>query len=202
MESLVYRTVSAEALVLDECELTARLGGARYEDLKSDIDSVRAELSKVISPSYAAARVKIKRLDSGKINLGFGDIESSALLRVLCGCEEAYVVACTLGIGADRLIMSKSGAPSRAFLTDAVASALAESLINKCCEDVEARDSVSLKPPFSPGYADLPLSHQPSLIQFLDAGRRLGIFLGKSYLMSPSKSITAICAIAKEKKAE
>ena len=111
------------------------------------------------------------------------------------------MLVATLGIGVDRLILKTSKLSAKeSFIIDAMADALIEALCDYAQKEIG--ESLTIGGRFSPGYADLPLSHQPSLIQFLDAGRRLGIFLGKSYLMSPSKSITAICALAKEKMAE
>ncbi|MCR5275107.1 MAG: Vitamin B12 dependent methionine synthase activation subunit, partial [Clostridiales bacterium] len=48
---------------------------------------------------------------------------------------------------------------------------------------------------FSPGYGDLPIEVQKEFLPLLDAERRLGITLSDSYLMSPSKSVTAIIGI-------
>ena len=44
----------------------------------------------------------------------------------------------------------------------------------------------------APGYGDLPLSCQPTLLSVLDATRRLGITLTPSLLMVPTKSVTAV----------
>ena len=51
---------------------------------------------------------------------------------------------------------------------------------------------------FSPGYGDLPLSVQPTVLAALDAQRRLGITLSSSLLMTPTKSVTAIIGMFKE----
>ena len=50
---------------------------------------------------------------------------------------------------------------------------------------------------FSPGYGDVPISVQKEFLDSLDAGRRMGILLSESYLMSPSKSVTAIIGLEK-----
>ena len=51
---------------------------------------------------------------------------------------------------------------------------------------------------FSPGYGDLPLACQPTLLDALDARRRLGITLSPSLLMTPTKSVTAVIGIFDE----
>ena len=48
---------------------------------------------------------------------------------------------------------------------------------------------------FSPGYGDLPLEFQREIFRALDVPRRIGVSLGSSCLMSPSKSVTAIVGI-------
>ena len=47
----------------------------------------------------------------------------------------------------------------------------------------------------SPGYGDLPLSLSRTIINELDATRRLGVSITDSGLLVPSKSVTAICEI-------
>ena len=47
----------------------------------------------------------------------------------------------------------------------------------------------------SPGYGDLPLSLSRTIINELDAPRRLGVSITDSGLLVPSKSVTAICEI-------
>ena len=49
---------------------------------------------------------------------------------------------------------------------------------------------------FSPGYGDLPLSLQPGICAVLDAERRVGIHVTPSFLMNPSKSVTAVIGLS------
>ena len=55
----------------------------------------------------------------------------------------------------------------------------------------------ALRHRFSPGYGDLPLSVQPAFLAALDATRRLGITLTSSFLMVPTKSVTAFVGVAR-----
>ena len=48
------------------------------------------------------------------------------------------------------------------------------------------------KPRFSPGYGDLSLEVQKEIFSLLDCPRKIGVSLGDSLLMTPSKSVTAI----------
>lgn len=56
------------------------------------------------------------------------------------------------------------------------------------------------RPRFSPGYGDLPLSAQREIFAVLDCGKRIGLMLNDSLLMSPSKSVTAFVGIGGEMK--
>ena len=52
---------------------------------------------------------------------------------------------------------------------------------------------VRLLPRRSPGYGDLPLELSRTVLDALDATKRLGVSLTDANLLVPSKSVTAIC---------
>jgi cobalamin-dependent methionine synthase I len=52
-----------------------------------------------------------------------------------------------------------------------------------------------LRPRFSPGFGDLPLSLQPEILAITNARKNLSITLDEGCLMSPSKSVTAFAGI-------
>ena len=49
----------------------------------------------------------------------------------------------------------------------------------------------------SPGYGDLPLDLSRTILETLDAPRKIGVSITDSDLLVPSKSVTAICEIEK-----
>ena len=49
---------------------------------------------------------------------------------------------------------------------------------------------------FSPGYGDLPLNSQKNICDLLNGARRLGVQVTESYLLNPSKSVTAVIGIS------
>ena len=61
------------------------------------------------------------------------------------------------------------------------------------------RKGLYLRPRFSPGYGDFPLSCQEGLLNGLQAGKRIGITLTEGSLMMPSKSVTAVIGISENK---
>lgn len=150
--------------------------------------------------SYKACftSVPLKLLGDGKIDLGFGVVQSYNLEKNLAGCGEAYLFAATAGIAVDRLIMRYSRTePSKSVVIDAIASAAVEGWCNKI--NAEMKQNSNTKPRYSPGYGDLTLKHQKDILEYLDAQRKIGITLSQSLLMSPTKSVTAIVGIREEK---
>ena len=60
--------------------------------------------------------------------------------------------------------------------------------------EVEAAGK-KLMPRRSPGYGDLPLALSRTILDALDAPRKIGVSITDSNLLVPSKSVTAICEI-------
>ena len=109
-------------------------------------------------------------------------------------CRSILLLGATMGVGVDRLIHKKSSTSvSEGYIFDAVASAMAEGLINLA--EVKRTSGKEHTKRFSPGYGDMPLDMQDDIVDLLDAGRLLGLTLTESKLMAPSKSITALVGI-------
>ncbi len=178
---------------VNQNELRARLGCP--PESVTLIPKCLNELKKCVSARFVSRFCDIKRTAHG-IDLGFGEIISENLIKNLGQCERAAVFAVTLGSDVDRLLIKLGKLmPSEQFVTDAIASALAET----ACDEAEKHifDGISHSPRFSPGYGDLPLETQKPLLTFLDAEKTVGITLSPSLLMTPTKSITAIAGILK-----
>jgi len=50
-------------------------------------------------------------------------------------------------------------------------------------------------PRYSPGYGDFPLEVQSDFLHITDAGRRIGLFVTDSDILTPQKSITAVAGV-------
>ena len=125
--------------------------------------------------------------------------ESENLMKNLSGCSEAIIFAATVGAGIDRLIRRYERiAPAKSLLLQAYGAERVEALCDQFNQDLSSVLSGRgwhTHPRFSPGYGDLSIEIQPVLLSLLDAEKRLGITLGSSYLMSPSKSVTAVIGL-------
>lgn len=138
-----------------------------------------------------------KNMDFGPIKVTSGD-----LYKNLSGCTECIFLAATVGSGIDRLIGKYSRLnPAKALFLQAIGAERVESLCDTFCTDEKIfpesieYEGCSLRPRFSPGYGDLSLKIQRDFLNVLEANKRLGITLGESLLMSPSKSVTAIAGV-------
>lgn len=193
MKLIECKNINIGDLRLDEDELSRRL----KSPAPLDSDMVKECLNRVMSvcrPRYCYAKTSVLHKGEGEIITDLGVIRSVSLARALNGCSEAYVIALTLGIETDRLINALSvTSGARAFAADAVSSALAEASAEYVNGILSKRDV--LKQRFSPGYGDFVLSYQRAVLSYLGADRFLGIKLGDNLMMTPRKSITAICGI-------
>lgn len=129
--------------------------------------------------------------------------QKSENLRKNLRDSEAYVMfAATVGSGIDRLIRRfEISDPSMAVFFQGYGAERAESLCNRFCEEVKQaaeEKGFTMRPRFSPGFGDLPITVQKDFLERLDASRRLGITLGESCLMSPSKSVTAFIGLERK----
>ena len=186
-------SVNSDELKINTNEAALRLKIPRgYES--EDIKCCETALKSVLCCKYAYVRVPVEFKEAEICNLGFGDIESRDLCTALCGCREAYILGVTIGIKADMLIKRlEITSPAEAFITDALASAAAESLCELADDTLRGVGKKPIR--FSPGYGDLPLSVQPAVLAALNADYTLGIALSPSFLMTPMKSVTAIMGI-------
>lgn len=164
------------------------------------VDEALRALQDEIDPKHVARRFALARPEDGVLEIEGLRIESRALCVHLDGCGEAYLMAATLGIGPDRLIAraQAAGAMARAMALQAAAAAMIEAL----CDTVNAHLAAQalqrgqyLRPRFSPGYGDFPLTCQPGLFRLLDVQRRIGVTLTDSCMMIPTKSVTAVVGL-------
>lgn len=120
----------------------------------------------------------------------------------LDGALAVGVLAVTAGLGVDAELRRLSLTDSVGqVILDAAGSALVEQAADAAEAGVvvaAAERGLFCGTRFSPGYGDLPLETQPTLLAVLDAQRALGITLSPNLLMVPTKSVTAVIGLFKE----
>ena len=124
-------------------------------------------------------------------------LQSEQLAKNLSGCTSVLLMAATAGVGIDRLI-AKYGriAPSKALMFQAIGAELVEAVGDTFGREFEAERVCRLRPRFSPGYGDLPLSLQNELLTLLDAPRRVGLTASDTHILIHRKSVTALLGVA------
>ena len=171
----------------------ARAGGEEGE-----LGSLLEEVWNAAAPllSYRVAyRILPISTRGDTVMLGQVALPSRSLAATLTGSREAILMAATVGVGIDRLLLRYGRlSPVRALLLQAIGAERVEALLSVFTEEREA-ELGRITRRFSPGYGDLPLASQRELLPLLDAERTLGITLGEALLMSPTKSVTAIAGI-------
>lgn len=122
----------------------------------------------------------------------------SSLGKNLRPCRRTFLLAVTLGAEADLLLRREA---QRGATNGAVMQAVLTECIEQACDQAE-RELTSalapgerLRPRFSLGYGDTLLSDQKSFFALLPVTKRLGVSLSDSFLMTPTKSVTAFVGI-------
>ena len=106
--------------------------------------------------------------DDGTINGGCFRVKSENLRKNLAGCDSVLVMAVTVGAQVDRLL-ARYGKLSvaKAVVMQAAAAAMVEAYCNELnagWKKEYLEKGLYLRPRFSPGYGDFPLSLQTQLL--------------------------------------
>ena len=116
----------------------------------------------------------------------------------LAGCSKAAVIAATLSADMDRFL-NKEALKDRltGLILDGLASALVEQTAERGrAEVLETMNAVSGTWVFAAGYGDFPLEASRSLIDCVDAGRKIGVTLTGSNMLVPQKSIVGLMGLS------
>ncbi len=181
-----------------------RYMGCREEktEINELIDSCISESENIFSYKVAYTELPLE-ISNDTVKIGSIITDSRDLGKCLLKCDKAIIFAATVGLGIDRFIMKYSRTnPSRALCLQAIGAERIEALCNAFCLEIEKKakkNKESIRPRFSPGYGDLPLELQRDIFKLLDCERRIGLTLNDSLIMSPTKSVTAIIGIYKNK---
>ncbi|MCI9442910.1 MAG: Vitamin B12 dependent methionine synthase activation subunit [Ruminococcus sp.] len=175
-------------------------------------NAVDAQTLELIENSFrelqsAASRKSVYRIFHlsymGGEQICFGNLEvkSKSLGKNLLGCDKIVLFGATLGVGVDQLLFRSSKTDmAKAVVLQACAAALLEEYCDECqdkiAEEMKKEDRF-LRPRFSPGYGDFSIECQSNVIQMLDAAKTIGLTITESFMMVPSKSVTAVIGASK-----
>lgn len=131
----------------------------------------------------------------------FGDfsVRSKSVSKNLFGCSSVIVFSATVGIEIDRLILKYGRiSPTKALFFQSIGAERIEALCDAFCyfiKEQKTKENKSIRPRFSAGYGDCPLSIQKDLFALLDCPKKIGLSLTKNLMMTPSKSVSAFIGI-------
>ena len=167
--------------------------------LRGEVERTAAELARTVPPRWVWRAFPLERTAAGVALAGGGVTLTGTLAeKMLRSCGAAVLLCCTLGMAFERKVRALERRDmGGAVILDACGSAWVETGCDMAEREIASRLAPRfLTDRFSPGYGDLPLSLQPSVLSALDAERRLGVHLSESFLMTPGKSVTAVLGVA------
>ncbi|MDD3403824.1 MAG: vitamin B12 dependent-methionine synthase activation domain-containing protein [Hespellia sp.] len=141
--------------------------------------------------------------DENNFSIGKVHIHSRNLGKNLRGCNKIVLFGATLGAGVD-LLMNRYNITdmAQAVIMQSCAAALLEEYCDECQDAIAAKLSLEqlyLRPRFSPGYGDFDISYQKPLMMILDCAKTIGLTMTDGYMMTPTKSVTAVIGISPSK---
>ena len=130
-------------------------------------------------------------------------IHSHGLAKNLKGCGEMILVAATLGTQIDLLLRKYNRTDmTRAVVMQACAAAELEEYLDQWQDEMKEKlgeEGLYPRPRFSPGYGDFSIQHQKELLSLLDAPKRIGLTMTEGCMLTPTKSVTAVMGLSREK---
>jgi len=127
--------------------------------------------------------------------------QGSDIHAMLASCDEAVLLAATLGAQSERMLLKEQARnKADALLLDAVLSAAIEAV----CDREEAalrlqceKSGLYLTDRFSPGYGDMPIAQAKEICEVLQNGKTIGLTVSQTGIMIPRKSVTAMMGISR-----
>ena len=189
------------AFNIDFCErLLGRKNGKVPRSTRIRLDTMQKSLAPQIHPRVSFKVHEISEIKQDDVTLGdHATFHSRKMARSLKGANRAVVFVATVGRKIEVTInhLMQKGELANACVADALGSCAVEHLAEQfqnqiACEFLNKDQKVGLR--FSPGYCDWPVTEQEILFSLVD-NETAGVKLGKTCLMNPRKSISAVFGI-------
>lgn len=173
--------------------------GEPDENIKAILDRYELIVRENLRPAYVYREATVELGNEGvKLPEPGLLLTGKDIKRHLSGCTRAVVMAATVSAEADKLIRRAAVTDmAESLAVDCLCSAAVEQLCNRAEDEIFSVVSAPYRTwRFSPGYGDLPIALQRELLTALNAQRRIGLTVTDSFLLVPSKSVTAIIGIS------
>ena len=161
-------------------------------------DSFR-ELERLADKKSIYRIFELSLKDENELKIGNVEIYSRNLRTNLKDCKQVVLFAATLGTEVDRLIRKMQVVDmAKAVVMQACAAVVLEEYCDELQEKIATQFSMEgkyIRPRFSPGYGDFSIQHQKAVLAMLEASKRIGVTMTDSYMLTPTKSVTAVIGI-------
>lgn len=196
-------------LALPVQEVLRRMGHNRHHTIltpqqEKRVDDLMQEAFALCRPAGMFLFLPITGNDGSVLRAGTPEegvvFSSSALCRLMTGCERLVLLACTVGAEASELAGQRAGQGlgTDAIVCDATASETADAAMDWLCallnRELPRTGGRLTANRFSPGYGDLALDAQAAIFRVLRP-QEIGISLTDSNMMIPEKSVTALAGV-------
>ncbi len=182
----------------------------RYLNYKSkDIDEttnevIKESISELQDISELKYVYRIFNIEKNKNRIDFENefsITSKDLYKLLENCEKVAVIAATLGLAVEKKIRYYSLSQlSKGIIFDTCATAYIEGLCDYVEEEIAAiarEENCGITFRYSPGYGDVPITHQADILKSLNANKLIGLTASDTSILIPRKSVTAFIGFDK-----
>lgn len=175
------------------------------ENINKLIDESIVEIKKIINFRYLYQKFNIENRKKGiSIKNTTLILKGESIKEHLKNSEEIYLMAATLGSEIDRKI---SYYEKKSVTKSMIFDACATTAIEEACDQLEkeikekvltaGNEAITFR--YSPGYGDLSIAIQKEFLRILKAPKKIGLTASKYNMLLPTKSVTAIIGIIKEK---
>lgn len=196
--------ISKDLIKINKAEALRFMGYINPEiDTKTNklLEESIKELKEIAELKYVYRVFKLKKENTNISFENLINIKSNDLEKLFKHCDKSAVMAATLGFEVEKRIKYYSMTNlSKALAFDACAAACIECLCDVAqveIKELAAKEDCSITFRYSPGYGDVPISHQGEILSALNAQKLIGLSALESSILVPRKSVTAFIGFDK-----
>ena len=164
------------------------------------VEDCMAEVLKIARPRAVFSPLLPIEGEAGRYGAAGLPLTGRDMGKHLDHCTHVVLLAVTLGAQLDMLIRRTEAVDmARAVVLDSAANVAIEEAAQQAEDEMRgvlAGEGRYLTGRYSPGYGDYPISVQKELLRLTDAGRKIGLSVTPSHIMTPRKSVTAVLGVA------
>jgi hypothetical protein len=201
---MTVRHIKSDSVKINKDEALKYLG---YKNRKADeatdklLNETISELQEISELKYVYRIFNIKKENNSISFDNIINIKSKDIERLFKDCEKSAVMAATVGFQVEKRIKYYSMTNlSKGVVFDACADAFIEALCDLAEDEIKelaAEEGCGITFRYSPGYGDVPVSHQGEILSALNAQKLIGLTSSDSSILIPRKSVTAFIGFSK-----